>query len=393
MSKLPEVGRRRRVHDHPAPVVRTPFQGDARSENPSSGRRQRRRAPSVVEMVIVDDIPGRYDFLLKRGGQLLGVEIRLKHYYTVNEFVAKPPLSRIDLIIHDMGGVLPQVSTDPSDPIAGTLGIGIARALHPTTPVAVISRLCEARVVGPVLQLGVQYYNQIDEVLNSSPSEFAGDLLQVLKGKLVLSPRAKIADTAWRDCRSGHTNRRQAVIATLRPQQELSELDARRFAGLLLRKMHDELAAALLRPAVQCDFLWRQHLQGDSHFSICTFAVTPSQALLATAHAELAPARKQLTKRQREVLALIREGKTHKEIATELLVSPRTVASHVANAINRDPDVVLPGARRKGMLFAEMALADRSIPTIPSRKIKIVHVPRVTLPIPGTPSEPTPRAA
>jgi len=42
-----------------------------------------------------------------------------------------------------------------------------------------------------------------------------------------------------------------------------------------------------------------------------------------------------LTRRQREILALISEGLTNKEVASRLHLSPRTVEMHVANALER----------------------------------------------------------
>jgi DNA-binding NarL/FixJ family response regulator len=42
-----------------------------------------------------------------------------------------------------------------------------------------------------------------------------------------------------------------------------------------------------------------------------------------------------MTKRQREVLRLIAEGKSNKEIAAKLRITERTVKFHVASILNR----------------------------------------------------------
>jgi DNA-binding CsgD family transcriptional regulator len=42
-----------------------------------------------------------------------------------------------------------------------------------------------------------------------------------------------------------------------------------------------------------------------------------------------------LTRREREVLRLLAEGRTNRRIATELFVSPRTVDMHVRNLLGK----------------------------------------------------------
>ena len=50
---------------------------------------------------------------------------------------------------------------------------------------------------------------------------------------------------------------------------------------------------------------------------------------------QLAPARTPVSRREQEVLALVAKGRTNKEIAEELYVSPNTVKTHVASLLNK----------------------------------------------------------
>lgn len=47
------------------------------------------------------------------------------------------------------------------------------------------------------------------------------------------------------------------------------------------------------------------------------------------------PQRPQLSAREREVLALVVDGQSNEEIARQLCISPRTVQSHIAAAIQK----------------------------------------------------------
>jgi DNA-binding NarL/FixJ family response regulator len=48
-----------------------------------------------------------------------------------------------------------------------------------------------------------------------------------------------------------------------------------------------------------------------------------------------APAARNLTKREREILALVAEGLSNREIADRLVLSPETVKSHVAAILEK----------------------------------------------------------
>ena len=77
-------------------------------------------------------------------------------------------------------------------------------------------------------------------------------------------------------------------------------------------------------------------LPGDNHVPLATDAAWP--LLLAEMRAFLggpaeAPAGARLTQRQRQVLRLVAAGRTDKQVARELELSPRTVEMHVAGAL------------------------------------------------------------
>jgi len=62
---------------------------------------------------------------------------------------------------------------------------------------------------------------------------------------------------------------------------------------------------------------------------IATFAGRPSQRRVSARELE------GLTEREREVLALVGQGKTNDEIAGELFVSPATVKTHVSRVMSK----------------------------------------------------------
>jgi DNA-binding NarL/FixJ family response regulator len=57
------------------------------------------------------------------------------------------------------------------------------------------------------------------------------------------------------------------------------------------------------------------------------------QAIAAPRRAELDP--RELTEREREVLVLLAEGRSNKEIARQLHVSSRTVQGHVGHVLGK----------------------------------------------------------
>jgi DNA-binding NarL/FixJ family response regulator len=85
-----------------------------------------------------------------------------------------------------------------------------------------------------------------------------------------------------------------------------------------------------------------------------------------------------LTAREAEVLALVEQGRTNKEIAATLVISAKTVSVHISNiltklgAANRTEAVTL--ARRDALLTFE-----------PSTRAR--HLPGPSTPGPGPPPE------
>ena len=90
----------------------------------------------------------------------------------------------------------------------------------------------------------------------------------------------------------------------------------------------DELADAILRVA-DGDAVFSHRLAG---FVLDAFATAPSPADMKPS---FDPELDQLTSREREVLRLIAQGYTYKEIARELYISVKTVETHVSSVLRK----------------------------------------------------------
>jgi DNA-binding NarL/FixJ family response regulator len=88
-----------------------------------------------------------------------------------------------------------------------------------------------------------------------------------------------------------------------------------------------ELADAVKRVAAG-DAVFSHRLAG---FVLDAFASGPSSDVKPSVDPEL----EQLTSREREVLRLIAQGYTYKEIARELFISVKTVESHVSSVLRK----------------------------------------------------------
>lgn len=95
-------------------------------------------------------------------------------------------------------------------------------------------------------------------------------------------------------------------------------------AGYLLKDVsRDELIDAVKQVATGGAFIESQMLKG------MLSEMKPGSA------AGPAPAAKNLTKREREILSLVAEGLSNREIAEKLVLSPETVKSHVAAILEK----------------------------------------------------------
>ncbi len=94
-------------------------------------------------------------------------------------------------------------------------------------------------------------------------------------------------------------------------------------AGYLLKDVSkEELVDAVHQVATGGAFIESQMLKG-------------MLSEMKPAGAATAPAAKNLTKREREILSLVAEGMSNREIADKLVLSPETVKSHVAAILEK----------------------------------------------------------
>jgi DNA-binding NarL/FixJ family response regulator len=92
-----------------------------------------------------------------------------------------------------------------------------------------------------------------------------------------------------------------------------------------------DLADAILRVAAG-DAVFSHRLAG---FVLDAFAASPSPGAPGEVKPSFDPELDQLTGREREVLRLIAQGYTYKEIARELYISTKTVESHVSSVLRK----------------------------------------------------------
>jgi DNA-binding NarL/FixJ family response regulator len=137
----------------------------------------------------------------------------------------------------------------------------------------------------------------------------------------------------------------QAVIAAIKPEHPqvrflaLSASDAPEDVIAVIRAgargyvtktiSTDELADAIARVA-SGDAVFSHRLAG---FVLDAFAAMPDDG--AAQKPSFDPELDQLTGREREVLRLIAQGYTYKEIAKELYISVKTVETHVSSVLRK----------------------------------------------------------
>jgi len=112
----------------------------------------------------------------------------------------------------------------------------------------------------------------------------------------------------------------QVIALTSFAEKELVEKAFRAGAiSYLLKDVHSEKLAETIREAKR----------GRS-----TIDSAAAQALVASAE-NVPPLRDELTRREREILVLLTEGKTNREIAKQLSLSEGTVRFHVSNILSK----------------------------------------------------------
>ena len=101
--------------------------------------------------------------------------------------------------------------------------------------------------------------------------------------------------------------------------------------GYVTKTKHAELADAIRRVAAG-DAVFSHRLAG---FVLDAFAGSGGVARRGAVRPSFDPELDQLTSREREVLRLIAQGYTYKEIARELYISVKTVESHVSSVLRK----------------------------------------------------------
>ena len=89
--------------------------------------------------------------------------------------------------------------------------------------------------------------------------------------------------------------------------------------GYLLKDIHADRLAQAIR---------------DAHHGRSTIDAVAAQSLIRAATKEASPGA-DLTQREREVLALLADGKTNREIAQQLIISESTARLHVSNILSK----------------------------------------------------------
>jgi NarL family two-component system response regulator LiaR len=112
----------------------------------------------------------------------------------------------------------------------------------------------------------------------------------------------------------------QVIALTTFTEQELVQRAIEAGAvGYLLKDVHADRLAQAIR---------------DAHHGRSTIDAAAAQSLIQAATKE-APPGADLTPREREVLALLAEGKTNREIAGQLFISESTARLHVSNILSK----------------------------------------------------------
>ncbi|GEM_PF-4866687 len=281
------------------------------------------------EMMIVDDDPHFLDVgLLKKAALANGFQLRTTWCYSVPEALAKVEIVNPVFILHDLGKVFDQFTGDISDPAGGVAGILAQMSLNRKRKIGVASKLWEPRVVHPLLELGVSYFDK-PSIRPDTMNEFALCIKLILKGGRYVSPAASAADEPSQLQPSDH---RELKLIPLMQGRNLTEFDGRRVARMARDHMRTGMEQFLAGTIYAQPRLFTTGVPAAPEAEVCLVATDAEQITVVGAHLKQQAPVNSLTNRQLEVLELVRQGHSSREVAHCLSLSPAAVERRLAGA-------------------------------------------------------------
>src|SRR5581483_10219971 len=256
------------------------------------------------EMMIVDDDPHFLDVgLLKKAALANGFQLRTTWCYSVPEALAKVEIVNPVFILHDLGKVFDQFTGDISDPAGGVAGILAQMSLNRKRKIGVASKLWEPRVVHPLLELGVSYFDK-PSIRPDTMNEFALCIKLILKGGRYVSPAASAADEPSQLQPSDH---RELKLIPLMQGRNLTEFDGRRVARMARDHMRTGMEQFLAGTIYAQPRLFTTGVPAAPEAEVCLVATDAEQITVVGAHLKQQAPVNSLTNRQLEVLERVRQ--------------------------------------------------------------------------------------